>query len=156
PFEAAQVRMLLGRTLQRVGDEDGGRDEIQAGRDVFARLGAELAPQGAAQLLGETSVMRTFVFTDVVESTKLAEVLGEGKWEKLLAWHDKTLRALFEESGGEVIKQTGDGFFAAFERPASAVGGGVAIQRALDGHDRVAPDVRIGIHAGGAFAQDEA
>jgi class 3 adenylate cyclase len=155
PFEAAQVRMLLGRTLQRLGDEDGGRDEIQAARDVFVRLGAVLDAQEAAQLLGETSVMRTFVFTDVVESTKLAEVLGEGKWEKLLAWHDKTLRALFEESGGEVIKQTGDGFFAAFERPAAAVEAAVAIQRALDGHDGVAPDVRIGIHAGGAFAKDE-
>ena len=33
--------------------------------------------------------------------------LGEEKWRKLLAWHDRTLRELIEAAGGEVIKQTG-------------------------------------------------
>jgi class 3 adenylate cyclase len=155
PYEAAQVRMLLGRALRRLGDEDGARDEVHAARDVFVRLGASLDAQIAAELLGEVPVSRTFVFTDIVDSTRFAELLGEEKWRKLLAWHDRTLRMLIEEHGGEVIKQTGDGFFAAFERPAEAVAGAVAIQRALDGHDGVSPKVRIGLHAGGAFAKDE-
>ncbi len=155
PYEAAQVRMLLGRALRKLGDEDGARDEILAARAVFERLGAALDTQIAAQALGEVPLTRTFVFTDIVDSTKYAELLGEEKWKKLLEWHDRTLRALIEEHGGEVIKQTGDGFFAAFERPAEAVQGAVAIQQALDSHDGVSPDVRIGLHAGGAFAKDE-
>jgi class 3 adenylate cyclase len=155
PYEAAQVRMLLGRALRKLDDEEGAKDEIEAARAVFERLGAVLDAQTAAELLGEVPITRTFVFTDIVESTRLAEALGEAKWQRLLVWHDKTLRALIEEHGGEVIKQTGDGFFAAFERPGGAVEAAVAIQKALDGHDGVAPDVRIGIHAGGAFAKDE-
>ena len=155
PYEAAQVRMQLGRALRKLDDEDGAREEILAARTVFERLGAALDAQMAAELLGEVPLSRTFVFTDIVDSTKFAELLGEAKWQRLLAWHDKTLRALIEEHGGEVIKQTGDGFFAAFERPGGAVEAAVAIQTALDGHDGVAPDVRIGIHAGGAFAKDE-
>jgi class 3 adenylate cyclase len=155
PYEAAKVRMILGRAFRKLGDEDGARDELEAARAVFVQLGAVLDAQTAAELLGEVPVSRTFVFTDIVESTRLAEALGEEKWQKLLAWHDRTLRALIEEHGGEVIKQTGDGFFAAFERPGDAVEAAVAVQRALDGHDGIAPDVRIGLHAGGAFAKDE-
>ena len=154
PYEAARARMLLGRALAKLGDEDGAHEEFRAARAVFERLGAVLDAQGAAELLGEVAVTRTFVFTDIVDSTRLAEALGEAKWERLLAWHDRTLRALLEEHGGDVIKQTGDGFFAAFERPVDAVEAAVAIQRALDGHDGIAPDVRIGIHAAGAFAKD--
>jgi class 3 adenylate cyclase len=32
----------------------------------------------------------------------------------------------------------------------------VAIQRALDEHEPLAPDVRIGLHTGGAFHKDDA
>jgi class 3 adenylate cyclase len=50
-----------------------------------------------------------------------------------------------------VIKQTGDGYFAAFQSPAAALDAAVSIQRALDEHEPLAPDVRIGLHTGGAF-----
>jgi class 3 adenylate cyclase len=63
------------------------------------------------------------------------------------------LRAEIGEFGGEVIKQTGDGFFAAFDSPRAAIEAAVAIQRALAA-EIVAPDVRIGAHAGGAFRTD--
>jgi class 3 adenylate cyclase len=155
PYEAAQVRVLLGRALRRAKDEEGALEEFHAARAVFERVGAVLDAQMTAELLGEVPLSRTFVFTDIVDSTKLAAALGEAKWEKLLAWHDRTLGALIEEHGGEVIKQTGDGFFAAFDTPGPAVEACVAIQRALDGHDGIAPDVRIGVHAGEAFAKGE-
>jgi class 3 adenylate cyclase len=57
------------------------------------------------------------MFTDIVDSTKLVEVLGEEKWRRLLTLHDRRLRELIEQAGGEVIKQTGDGYFAAFQTP---------------------------------------
>jgi class 3 adenylate cyclase len=154
PFEVAEAQMLLGLALRRLGDEDGARDELTAAKGTFERLGAVLAAERAAELLGEHALKRTFMFTDIVDSTKLVEALGEDKWRKLLAWHDKRLRELIEAEGGEVIKQTGDGYFAAFQTPAAALAAAVAIQRALDEHEPLAPDVRIGVHTGGAFHRD--
>ena len=94
------------------------------------------------------------MFTDIVDSTRLVEALGEDKWRKLLAWHDRRVRELIEETGGEVIKQTGDGYFAAFSSAAAAVEAATTIQRALD-DEPFAPDVRIGVHSGGAFHRGE-
>src|SRR3712207_7049975 len=51
-----------------------------------------LAAERAAELLGEHRLNRTFMFTDIVDSTKLVEALGAEKWRKLLTWHDKRLR----------------------------------------------------------------
>jgi class 3 adenylate cyclase len=155
PYEEAQARMHLGLALRRSGDEDEAREELRVARSVFERLGAVLDFQRAAELLGDAT-KRTFMFTDIVDSTKLVEVLGEEKWRKLLTWHDKKLRDLIEEQGGEVIKQTGDGYFAAFQSPNAALDAAVSIQRALDAHEPLAPDVRIGLHTGGAFHRDDA
>ena len=68
----------------------------------------------------------------------------------MLARHNELVRESIAESGGEVVKQTGDGFFASFENTRAAIDSAVAIQRAL-AEEIVAPDVRIGVHAGGAF-----
>jgi class 3 adenylate cyclase len=151
PYETAHARLLLGLSYRGEGDEDGAREELTAARATFERLGAVLDHQRVAELLGEAPAQRTFMFTDIVDSTKLVEALGEAKWRKLLTWHDRRLRELIEEAGGEVIKQTGDGYFAAFLTPAAAVEAAASIQRALDEHEPLAPDVRIGVHMGGAF-----
>jgi class 3 adenylate cyclase len=155
PFEIAEAQMLLGLALRRLGDEDGARDELGAAKAAFERLGAALAVERTAELLGEHALKRTFMFTDIVDSTKLVEALGEEKWRKLLTWHDKRLRELIEAEGGEVIKQTGDGYFAAFRGAPAALDAAVAIQRALDEHEPLAPDVRIGVHTGGAFHKSD-
>jgi class 3 adenylate cyclase len=151
PYEVAEAQLHLGIALRRAGQEDEAREELIAARSTFERLGAALDVERIAELLGEHGVKRTFMFTDVVDSTKLVEALGEEKWRKLLGWHDRKLQELIEARGGEVIKQTGDGYFAAFQSPAAALDAAVAIQRALDEHEPLAPDVRIGLHTGGAF-----
>ncbi len=155
PYEVAHAQMLLGVALRRSGEEEEARDELTAAKATFERLGAALDAERAAELLGEHELRRTFMFTDIVDSTKLLEVLGEDKWRKLITWHDRTLRELIEKQGGEVIKQTGDGYFAAFQGPAAALDAAVGIQRALDAHEPLAPDVRIGVHTGGAFHSTE-
>jgi len=154
PYETAQARMLLGIAYRGVGDEHSARDEIESAKATFERLGAPLDTQRAAELLGETGTAMTFVFTDIVDSTKLLEALGEEKWQKLLKWHDRLLRERIEEASGEVIKQTGDGYFAAFGSPAGAVDAAIAIQRALD-EEPIAPDVRIGVHSAKAFHTED-
>jgi class 3 adenylate cyclase len=155
PYETAQARVLLGLAYRCDGDEDGAREELTIAKTTLERLGAILDLQQASELLGETRTRRTFMFTDIVDSTKLLEVLGEEKWAKLVAWHDRTLRGMIEEAGGDVIKQTGDGYFAAFQTPTAALEAAAKIQRALDEHEPLAPDVRIGLHTGGAFHKDD-
>jgi class 3 adenylate cyclase len=153
PYETAHARLLLGLAYRGEGDEDAARDEFRAAQRAFESLGAVLDLQQAKELIGDagTRLERTFVFTDIVDSTKLVEALGEEKWRKLLGWHDRRLRELIEEAGGEVIKHTGDGYFAAFTSVGPALEAATAIQRTLDEHEPLAPDVRIGVHSGGAF-----
>jgi class 3 adenylate cyclase len=155
PYEAAEAQLVLGMALRKTDQEDEARDELTAAKAVFERLGAALDVERISELLGEHGVRRTFMFTDIVDSTKLVEALGEDKWRKLLGWHDRQLRELIENHGGEVIKQTGDGYFAAFQTPGPALDTAVAIQRTLDEHEPLAPDVRIGLHTGGAFHRED-
>jgi len=94
-------------------------------------------------------VKRTFLFTDIVGSTPLVEALGDDAWQELLRWHDQTLRTIFNRYGGTEVRQTGDGFFFAFEDASSAIEAAVAVQRSLAEHRRghgFAPQVRIGLH----------
>jgi class 3 adenylate cyclase len=150
PYETAQARTLLGLAFRRHGDEHAATAELEAALATFERLGAKLDEERAKELLGRLQARRTFVFTDIVDSTRLLETLGDEKWKRLLARHNELLRERIVESGGEVIKQTGDGFFAAFDNPKAALEAAVAIQRALAA-EIVAPDVRIGAHTAGAF-----
>ncbi len=150
PYETAHARMLLGVALRRRGDEHGGTVELEGALAAFERLGARLDEERANELLGRLEARRTFLFTDIVDSTRLLSTFGDDKWKKLLARHDELVRERIAETGGEVIKNTGDGFFASFGNPKAAIEAAVGIQRALDG-EVFAPDVRIGIHTGGAF-----
>ena len=98
-------------------------------------------------------VLKTFMFTDVVGSTNLVEVLGDEAWDTLLRWHDTTLREVFTAHQGKEIATTGDGFFVGFDSPEQAVAAAVAIQRRLADHRKqqgFAPQVRIGLHAADA------
>ncbi len=150
PYEIAEARMLLGIAFRRLGDEHAATAELEPALATFERLGARLHAERAKELLGRLATRRTFLFTDIVDSTRLLETLGDEKWKRLLARHDDLVRERIVESGGEVIKKTGDGFFASFENPKAAIEAAVAVQRALDA-EIVAPDVRIGAHTGGAF-----
>ena len=150
PYEAARVRTLLGIALGRQGDEHGAEAELEGALAAFEKLGAEPEAARVKELLGRVETRRTFVFTDIVDSTKLLETLGPEKWKRLLTRHDEIVRERIVESGGEIVKKTGDGFFASFDTPKAAIDAAVAIQRAL-GAEIVAPDVRIGAHAGDAF-----
>jgi hypothetical protein len=84
PYDVARVRAVLSRALRALGDEDGADLELRAARDEFKRLGAIPDLTAAEAVLREMAerrsrrvgVRRTFMFTDIVGSTKLAEALG--------------------------------------------------------------------------------
>jgi class 3 adenylate cyclase len=160
PYEAATARVLLGRAYRHAGDDRAAALELESARAVFERLGAVLDLRRVSELLATGSgdaVTKTFLFTDIVDSTPLAGALGDEAWTGLLAWHDRTLTELFAAHGGEVVDHTGDGFFVAFDESARALACAGAIQTRLSEHRRThgfAPGVRIGVHEAAARQAD--
>ena len=160
PYEAAQSRVLLADAYAGLADEENAARELAAAADAFGRLGAVLDARTVRAALdrvatraarpGDGRATRTFVFTDIVRSTNLVEVIGDEAWTDLVRWHDRTLRSLFAAHGGEEVDHAGDGFFVAFPDPETALACAVEIQRTLAAHRRehgFAPRVRIGVHA---------
>ena len=76
----------------------------------------------------------TFLFTDVVGSTRLWERYPEAMSEAL-ARHDEILRAVLEGNNGRVVKTTGDGVHAAFSAATDALEAALEAQRALLGEE---------------------
>lgn len=164
PYEIARTRVLLAAAHRAQGDAAAATLELQAARSTFERLGARRDERRVDELLGDKAlergadvspdtVERTFLFTDIVRSTKLVDALGDAAWEDLIRWHDQTLRALIAERRGEEIRHQGDGFFVAFARPSDAIECAVTIQRRLAEQRRLqgfALQIRIGIHAAAA------
>ncbi|HEX2152493.1 MAG TPA: adenylate/guanylate cyclase domain-containing protein [Acidimicrobiia bacterium] len=158
PYEVGVARTLLAAALRALHDEDAADLELSAAYTELERLGATPAAEAVRKEIeraedrrtGPTQTRKTFMFTDIVGSTNLAELLGDKAWDQLLRWHDEALRAEFARHGGEVVNSTGDGFFVAFDTARQAVDCARAVQRLLEDHRRgtgFAPMVRIGLHA---------
>jgi class 3 adenylate cyclase/pimeloyl-ACP methyl ester carboxylesterase len=90
-------------------------------------------------------VLKTVLFTDIVESTARAAAAGDRRWHELLDAHDATIRRALGRFRGEEIKTTGDGFLAAFDGPGRAINCAQAI--ATSARD-IGVDVRAGLHTG--------
>src|SRR5512139_96249 len=96
----------------------------------------------------------TFLFTDIRGSTQLWEKYPEGM-KAALAKHDYILQQAVRANGGQVIKNTGDGILAVFERAAGGVCAALQAQEALlpQRWEELRPDsvqVRMGLHTGEA------
>ena len=78
------------------------RLEIMAAARAVEEIGAfvdlDIAPPRSEPT---TRALRTFLFSDIVDSTRLAEAMGDDTWEQLLRRHDRMLRAEFVRWRGE-------------------------------------------------------
>lgn len=90
-------------------------------------------------------VLTTVLFTDIVDSTRLAADMGDEKWSDLLEGHHETVRRELEIFRGIEVKTTGDGFHVIFDGPARAVQCANAIRQSTR---QLGLNVRIGIHTG--------
>lgn len=96
------------------------------------------------------------MFSDIVDSTRLAEEIGDDEWTAVVARYRDYVRAAFATRGGEEVGTQGDGFLAQFPSPADAVLCAVDIQRDVEAVDAAGFGLRlrIGVHAGEAVADD--
>ena len=90
-------------------------------------------------------VLKTVLFTDIVDSTATAGRLGDARWRDVLDAHDRIVRRELERHRGAEVNTTGDGFLAAFDGPARAIRCAHAI---VDAVAATGVRVRAGLHAG--------
>jgi adenylate cyclase len=95
----------------------------------------------------------TFLFTDLVGYTALADIEGDHRAAEVALELQRRVRMLLARYGGEEVKALGDGIMLRCGDPASAVRLGLRIVAELDA-DSTLPPVRIGIHSGEAVARD--
>src|SRR6476620_11391162 len=91
------------------------------------------------------------LFCDLVGSTDLKARLGANRYTALLTRHDELFSSLIKDyAGAELLKDTGDGFFAAFVTVSDAVK--FALRFQLARHRETWGEIplrsRIGIHIG--------
>ncbi len=92
------------------------------------------------------SDVRALLLTDVVDSTKLAESIGDAAMAGVWIAHDRVARDLLQVHYGREIDKT-DGMLMLFDEAANAVAFAMAYHRALAGLE-VPLKARAGLHVG--------
>ena len=99
-----------------------------------------LSPLGSS-----AGVLATLLFTDIVDSTGLAQRMGDNAWGDLIAAHEEGVRDALARFGGREVKSTGDGVLAMFDGTARAIRCAAALH-ALAGDLGV--QIRAAVHVG--------
>jgi pimeloyl-ACP methyl ester carboxylesterase len=100
---------------------------------------------GRSDIHGDDRVVSTIMFTDIVDSTRVAAEMGDSTWRDSLDAHHVMVRRQLAVHRGTEIKTTGDGFHATFDGPARAIRCGQAICQSVE---TLGLKVRVGIHTG--------
>ena len=87
----------------------------------------------------------TVLFTDIVDSTKVAASMGDRAWAELVTEHHRIVRGQLARYRGVEMDTAGDGFYATFDGPARAVRCALAIEAEVR---RLSIEVRAGVHTG--------
>ena len=152
--DEAHVRNALARFSRVSFEDEAARDQARM-RLLKAAKKLGIMPLGfvGTQLRPEQKLPRgqvTFALTDIEGSTELLQRLGDG-YGPVLNQVRRLLRTAIRRAGGREVDARGDELFAAFERPSSALGAALAIQRGVGGQtwgDGIDLRVRIGLHTG--------
>lgn len=116
-----------------IGDEPFVAYDV-AGVRSFARI-----DEHAQRVLGAV------LFTDIVDSTAVAERLGPVPWRELVGQHNERIQFELDRYRGRLIKTTGDGVLALFDSSERAVRAAAAICMAAQA---LGLAIRAGIHTG--------
>lgn len=150
---------VVVRGRLRVRDDDGaemdlepddvfdvppGHDAWVIGDEPFETIDWVGAHRWASPPEGQR-ILATILMTDVVDSTALAERVGDAAFGRLLEQHLSALRRVLDRYAGHEIATTGDGMLALFDGAERAVLGAVAMTRTVESTDL---KIRAGVHTG--------
>ena len=158
------------KEYERLLEDEMSEEPSAALRSLFRRIEKEsgLATPPSAPVVsrkpavtpsgGGRPATMTFLMSDIAGSTRPYQQAA-GAYLMAREQHNALLRAAFARHGGHEIKETGDGFVAAFPTAGSALSCAVSAQKALAAEAWPAPleplSVRMAIHTGDV-QQDEA
>ena len=122
--------------MEKMGIEQSVLDDlIQAAREDFT--------------LDQTDGMATIMFSDIVNSSRLATAMGDRMWAATVRKHLALVEEIVTEHNGQVVKSLGDGAMSNFATARDALAAAAAIQRRNAAESGEPPLVlRIGLHCG--------
>jgi class 3 adenylate cyclase/pimeloyl-ACP methyl ester carboxylesterase len=89
--------------------------------------------------------LASVLFTDIVDSTRLAAKQGDEAWRALLDRHDRVLREQIALFRGRFVDSAGDGSLAVFDSPGRAIDCAHSVLRTMD---EFKLELRAGVHIG--------
>ena len=92
-----------------------------------------------------TRVLTTVLFADMVESTALAEGMGDSAWHRTLEQYREDLGLVLHAFSGTLVDTAGDGILARFDSPLAAVRAAAGI---VEASGRLGIGTRVGVHTG--------
>jgi class 3 adenylate cyclase len=154
------------RSRQAFACGRGGQAELDRGRAALEMLDALGAPllarlqrERLTAVVGQVGMpagrIRTVMFTDIVDSTRLMASAGNAAWAVILGEHHRLVRTVVGRHRGSIMTATGDGFSAWFEQPTDATEAAHSLHEAIEHASLVVPGgavrVRIGLASGSVF-----
>jgi predicted ATPase/class 3 adenylate cyclase len=155
-LERGERRRPYAHTVQALATA---LDLPEAERAAFltaARAEPRADPQASPPPTTLPSGTVTFLFTDIVDSTRLWEQDPKAM-AQALARHDRSMREVIAAHNGSVVKTVGDSFHAVFGTAPNALAAALAAQRALAAEPwgTTGPlKVRMALHSGTAELRD--
>jgi class 3 adenylate cyclase len=128
------------------------------GTEMAAERGPIAQFLGASDPIPRSRSLMTLLFTDIHESTRLTQRVGDAVAQDFVRTHNTVVREALATHAGREVKHTGDGIMAAFGSAAAALECSIAIQTALARHNdssRQPVRVRIGLNAGEPLAEED-
>ena len=116
---------------------------VEPWRESFQEIHQFLT--GQRPEVDDDRVLATVLFTDIVDSTRLAAEIGDRNWHALLDAHDAVVRSQLDRFRGREVNTSGDGFLATFDGPQRAIRCAMAIREAVQA---LGIEVRAGLHTG--------
>ncbi len=125
----------------------------------------EVAAPTLAQFMGDTAndetdrvtvegrpdpALRAIMFTDIEGSTAVSTSRGDKTAFELVRRHDRVVKEALQQSGGSIVKHTGDGMFVSFTSVLRAVEASIKIHRGITTAAQGEPTlaVKIGLTVG--------
>jgi class 3 adenylate cyclase len=100
---------------------------------------------GVRPAIGDERILATVLLTDIVDSTKHAEAMGDRRWREILDAHNAVFRHELTRFRGKEVKTTGDGFLATFDGPGRAIQCSLALIASVRS---LGLEIRAGLHTG--------